>query len=401
LGRTFFPDNDWTRNKDGSPIRPYDMSTDTMYEFMGVRVDPVDEAIHAEMHKLTGPVETPGAISKGAAGYWIDGRLNDSFKAANLLLAQGVKMQRIDKASQGLHAGDWVVPSAPDALVTSVAKQTGVAFQPLKTAVTQGTHEATKLRIAMYQRYGGGNIDEGWTRWLIEDFKFPYVSIFDKELKAGNLNAKYDVIVIPEDSTATITGDRPAAGAAGGRGGGGRGGGGGEGGTPLPPEYRTGIGTDGVAALRAFVEKGGSLVTLAGASTFAIERFGLSVRDVVTGKSTKEFWCPGSTLKLEVDNTNPLAYGMQDRALGVYLMGNPAFTLTPTQHNERYEVVANYVSRDLLQSGWLVGEDTLAKQGVAVVAHVGSGRIVLLGIHVQHRAQTYGTFKLLFNNLIG
>ncbi len=403
LGRTFFPDNDWTRNKDGSPIRPYDMSTDTMYEFMGVRVDPVDEPIHAEMHKLTGPVETPGTISKGAAGYWIDGRLNDSFKAANLLLAQGVKMQRIDKPSQGLHPGDWVVPAAPDALVSSVAKQTGVSFQPLKATVTQGTHEATKLRIAMYQRYGGGNIDEGWTRWLIEDFKFPYVSIFDKELKAGNLNAKYDVIIIPEDSTATITGDRPAAGAAagGGRGGGGRGGGGGEGATPLPPEYRTGIGAEGVTALRTFIEKGGSLVTLAGASTFAIERFGLSVRDVVTGKSTKEFWCPGSTLKLEVDNTNPLAYGMPDHALGVYLMGNPAFTVTPNTHNERYEVVANYVSRDLLQSGWLVGEDTLAKQGVAVVAHMGTGRIVLLGIHVQHRAQTYGTFKLLFNNLIG
>jgi hypothetical protein len=169
----------------------------------------------------------------------------------------------------------------------------------------------------------------------------------------------------------------------------------------LPPEYRTGIGAEGVAALRSFVEKGGSLVTLAGASTFAIERFGLSVRDVTTGKSTKEFWCPGSTLKIDVDSSNPLAYGMQEHALGVYLQGNPAFALVPTTHNERYEVVASYADRDLLQSGWLVGEDTLAKQGTAVVAHVGTGRIVLLGIHVQHRAQTYGTFKLLFNNLIG
>jgi hypothetical protein len=403
LGRTFFPDNDWTRNKDGSPVRPYDMSTDTMFEFMGVRVDPLDEAIHAEMHKLTGPVQTPGKVSKGGSGYWIDGRLNDSFKVANLLLDKGVKLQRIDKASAGLHAGDWVVPSAPDALVSEIAKSTGVEFQPLKAAVTQGTHEATKLRIGMYQRYGGGNIDEGWTRWLIEDFKFPYASLFDKEIKAGNLNAKYDVIVIPEDSTATITGDRPAPGAAagGGRGGGGRGGGGGEGAIPMPPEYLTGIGAEGVAALRSFVEKGGSLVTLAGASTFAIERFGLSVSDVTTGKSTKEFWCPGSTLRMDVDNTNPLAYGMPQHALGVYLMGNPAFSLTPTAHNERYEVVAAYADRDLLQSGWLVGEATLAKHGTAVVAHVGTGRIVLLGIHVQHRAQTYGTFKLLFNNLIG
>jgi hypothetical protein len=386
------------------------MSTDTMYEFMGVRVDPVDEAIHADLRKLTGPVETPGTVSKGPAGYWIDGRLNDSFKAANLLLDKGVKLQRIDKAdaASGLHPGDWVAAAAPDALVSSIAKQTGVDFHPLKAPVSQGTHEATKLRIGMYQRYGGGNIDEGWTRWLIEDFKFPYTSLFDKEIKAGNLNAKYDVIILPEDTTATITGDRPAPGAAagGGRGGGGRGGDAGLGGggfatVALPPEYRTGIGAEGVAALRSFVEKGGSLVTLAGASNFAIERLGLSVRDVVAGKSTKEFWCPGSTLKIEVDNANPVAYGMPEHALGVYLQGNPAFALTPTAHNERYEVVASYESRDILQSGWLVGEDTLAKQAAAVVAHLGSGRVVLLGIHVQHRAQTYGTFKLLFNNLIG
>ncbi len=406
LGRTFFPDNDWTRNKDGSPIRPYDMSTDTMYDFMGVRVDPLEEVAAPTLKKLTAAVEPPTQISKGPAGFSIDGRLNDSFKAVNLLLDKGVKIQRIDKPSAGLLAGDWVIPSAPDAVVATVAKQSGVEFRPLKAPITQGTHEATKLRIGMYQRYGGGNIDEGWTRWLIEDFKFPYTSIFDKEIKAGNLNAKYDVIIFPEDSTATITGERPAAGAAagGGRGGGGRGGGGGGGGFgggATPPEYRTGIGADGVAALRAFIEKGGNMVTLAGASNFAIERFGLSVRDVTAGKTTKEFWCPGSTLKMNVDNTNPLAYGMPTSALGVYLQGNPVFDLPPTNYNERYEVVASFVDRDLLQSGWLVGEDNIARKATAVVAHVGAGRIVLLGIHVQHRAQTYGTFKLLFNNLIG
>ncbi len=104
---------------------------------------------------------------------------------------------------------------------------------------------------------------------------------------------------------------------------------------------------------------------------------------------------------MNVDNTNPLAYGMPSSALGVYLQGNPVFDVTPTNFNERYEVVASFVDRDVLQSGWLVGEDTLTRKASAVVAHLGSGRIVLLGIHVQHRAQTYGTFKLLFNNLVG
>jgi len=119
-----------------------------------------------------------------------------------------------------------------------------------------------------------------------------------------------------------------------------------------------------------------------------------------TDLTAKEFWCPGSTLKIKVDNTNPVAVGMPQDALAVYLMGNPAFILTPTAHNERYEIIAHYANRDLLESGWLVGEGTLARTGGVVVAHMGVGKIVLIGFRTQHRAQTYGTFKFLFNNLI-
>ena len=434
LGRTFFPDNDWTREKDGSPIRPYDMSTDTMYEYMGVRVDPVDDAFDADLKVLTGPLNPAGKISKGDAGYVISGALNESFRAVNQLLAQSVIVRRVTKPSQGLKPGDFVIPSAPEAALTAIAKETGVEFKPLKSPVTEGIHDVRKLRIGMYQRYGGGNMDEGWTRWTLEHFSFPSVPVLDAEIKKGDLNSKFDVIIFPEDSTATITGDAatpaaappagrggggagrgeggppsatpaaPAAAAGGGRGaGGGAGGGGGGGGfglIPAPPEYRTGIGAAGVTALREFVEKGGTMVTLGGASNFAIERFGLSIRNAVAGKSTKEFWCPGSTLKVKVDNTNPVAFGMPQDALAVYLMGNPAFILTPTAHNERYEIVVRYADRDLLQSGWLIGEDTLARTAGVVTAKLGSGKIVLIGFRTQHRAQTYGTFKLLFNTLI-
>jgi len=422
LGRTFFPDNDWTREKDGSPIRPYDMSTDTMYEFMGVRVDPVDDAIEAELKVLTGPLHAIGSVSKGEGGYSLSGAMNESFHVVNLLLAQSVAVRRVDKASQGLKPGDFVIPNASEAVLAPLAKDTGVDFRPMSNPVTEGLHDVRRLRIGMYQRYGGGNIDEGWTRWIMEQFSFPVVPIMDAEIKKGDLNSKFDVILFPDDSTATIVGEpagaapatAPAA-AAGGRGGRGgaappqvpaavpaevAGGAGRGGGIPTPPEYRTGIGAEGVASLRAFVQKGGTMVTLGGASNFAIERFGLSIRNAVAGKSTKEFWCPGSTLKVKVDNTNPVGYGMPQDALAVYLMANPAFILTPSAHNERYEIVVRYADRDLLQSGWLVGEQTLAKTGGVVVAHVGSGKIVLIGFRTQHRAQTYGTFKLLFNNLI-
>ncbi|SPE38355.1 Peptidase M14 family protein [Candidatus Sulfopaludibacter sp. SbA6] len=403
LGRTFFPDNDWTRNKDGSPIRPYDMATDTMYEFMGVRVDPVNEAVKGDLAKLAGAVPVAGKVASGGAGYWLDGRLNDSFKAVNLLLEKGVKVRRIDTPEQGLRAGDFVVGAGADATLAGVARETGVDFTALRGEIRQGAHDVPRPRVAMYQRYGGGNIDEGWTRWLLEDFKFPYTSLFDAEIKKGNLNEKYDAIVIPEDSTATITGDRAAAGAGGGgRGGGGGGGGefGGRGAENYPPEYRTGIGADGVNALKAFVEKGGTLVTLGAASNFAIERLGLSLRNVVANKTSKEFWCPGSTLKVKVDNTNPWAYGMPADALAVFLSNSPAFEITPTGHNEDYEVVVRYADRDLLQSGWLVGEENLAKKAAMVSAKLGSGHVVLIGFRAQHRAQTHGTFKLLFNALM-
>jgi len=271
----------------------------------------------------------------------------------------------------------------------------------------------------MYQRFGGGNIDEGWTRLVLEQFNFPYKSIFDPEIKAGNLIDKYDVLVIPSDSTQTITGEAAAAGAApagrggrgggapavangaaptqGGRGAGGEGGGGGRGGN-TPPEYRTGLGTEGVNAIRDFVQKGGTLVTLNGATAFPVDRLGIGVRNVLAGKTTKEFWCPGSMLRVTFDNTNPLAYGMPSHGLALYL-DSPAFEVTAPSA-ENYDIVVRYEDRDLLESGWLVGEENLARKAAVVSAKLGQGRVVLIGFPAQHRAQTHGTYKLLFNSLV-
>jgi hypothetical protein len=405
LDRTFYPDNEWTRDRDGSPIRPYDMATDTMFEYMGVRVDRLEDIAEIRdvpLVKVTANVVPSGKVTRSSIGYSIDGRLNDSFRAMNLLFAQNIALRRMDKASAGLRPGDLLVPPGSEAAMEVVARQTGVDFVPLKSAVSEGAHDIKRPRVAMYQRYGGGNIDEGWTRFALEDFKFDYSSIFDPEIKKGGLNEKYDVLIIPNDSTATITGEAPAAG--GGRGGRGSGGGGegGEGGFGrggnTPPEYRTGLGTEGVNAIRDFIQKGGTLVTLNGATAFPIDRLGIGVRNVLTGKSTKEFWCPGSTLKVNVDNTNPLAYGMPAKALALYL-NSPAFEIT-AQNSENYQVVVRYADRELLESGWLIGEENLAKRAAVVSAKLGQGKVVLIGFPAQHRAQMHGTYKLLFNALV-
>jgi hypothetical protein len=412
LGRTFYPDNSYTRDREGNPIRPYDMSTDTFAEFMGVRVDPVGERIEADLVKLTGHVPLSGTVAAKAAGAFVlSARLNDSFRAVNLLLDRGASVRRVGSdraqaggrsgvAAVGLEAGDFIVTGASDALATEIAGQTGVDFKALEGAVPSSASEVRKTRVAMYQRYGGGNMDEGWTRLMFEQFDVPYKSIMDAEIKAGGLEAKYDVIVLPADSVAAMTGERPAGGEAGGRGSQGRGGGRGGGPQNGPPEYRSGFGADGVKALEAFVEKGGTLLTFAQAGDLPIQRFGLPVRNVVAGLPSTEFWCPGSTLRVRFDNQHPVAYGMPNQGLALFMAGSQVYEVTSTDRSQDVEIVSTYGERDILQSGWLLGEQVIARKAAAVAVKHGEGRVVLIGFRPQHRDQTHGTFKLLFNALL-
>ena len=396
LGETHYPDNEWTRQQDGTPIRPYDMGQDVLAEYLGIKVDPLDAALKADFAKVAAQIEPAGKVAKGPAGYFIDGRLNDAFKAINLLFDRNVPMRRADGDGNGVRRGDFLVSaSAPDTLVADIAKQTGVDFNALKVEPKQA-HDLKRLRIGMYQRYRGGNMDEGWTRFLFEaQFMFPFKSVYDAEIKKGNLNANYDVFIFADDNTGTITGE----------GGGARGGeGGGRGGfaavpDSTPPEYRSGIGNDGVNAIKDFVAKGGTLITLGGATDFAITRLGLPVRNVVAGLSSKEFFCPGSTLRVKVDNTNPLAYGMPEDAL-VLFHYSPAFDVAATDYNEKNQIIVRYADRNVERSGWLNGEKYIAgKTAVASIAY-GEGRVILIGFRTQNRAQTQGTYKFLFNALV-
>jgi hypothetical protein len=366
-----------------------------MFEFMGVRVEPVDEAVRTDLVKVASAIETAGKVPDAPA-YSLDGRLNDAYRAVNLLLDKGVAVRRVDRpAGSALQAGDFVLTGAAAAFA-DVAKRTGVDFRPLAGGrEPEGlvAHAVRRQRIAMYQRYGGGNMDEGWTRWVLEQWRFPYTSIMDKEIKAGGLETRFDVIILPADSVAAMTGERPEGPAARGRG---------FGAPPasIPPEYRSGFGKEGTDALKAFVQKGGTLVTFGEAGSLPIERFGLPLRNVVADRKPVEFWCPGSTLNVRVDNAHPLAYGMPPRALATFLAGSQAYEIVPTERNEETETIVTFVDRDILESGWLLGEPVIAKKAAMVSVKQGDGRVVLIGFRPQHRAQTEGTFKLVFNALL-
>ena len=397
LERTVYPDDAWSRETDNTPRRPYDTATDTIAEFMGVRVDPIEQPFEGDFEVITKYQPPTGKrVGTSMIGYIFDGRLNDSFKATNVLLNKGVKVLRIDKAlrlnDKFFTPGSFVVSAGSENFLNEIAQDYGVPFYSLKKDLEVKNHEIKQPKIAIYQRYYGGNIDEGWTRWLLEKYAFHYTTIQDEEIATSSLTEKYEVIILPNDPTPLITGKnleeyyekrfkgRRAV-------------------PNYPPEYRSGIGQDGVEHLKKFVEDGGTLVAFNEACQFAIDELELHIDNVLKDVKPKEFFCPGSTLKAEIDNSHVLAFGMPKHAFLLF-KDSPAFNVVPSESNEAYEIVVKYPEKDILKSGWLLGEEKIANKAAMIKAKQGKGQVILVGFRVQHRAQTHGTFKLLFNSLL-
>ena len=213
LGRTFYPDNTYTRDREGNPIRPYDMATDTFAEFMGVRCDPLADPMTQGLTKMTG-----AGLARRHGGRERGERLRDQHEAERRV------SRREPAARQGrdgspravrrrLHAGRFRRHRRRRRRsIAEVAKQTGVDFAALTSAVPPAAYALRKPRIAMYQRYGGGNMDEGWSRLMFEQFDIPVKPLMDAEIRKGDLNASYDAIILPADSVAAMTGEAAAAG---------------------------------------------------------------------------------------------------------------------------------------------------------------------------------------------
>lgn len=396
LLRTRYPDNIWTRDKDGSPLKPQDTATDTLAEFMGIRVVPVKEKVEGDFEKASKPVIDEARVTgESNLGYLIDCRLNDSFTAVNRLLTSGALVSRSSKGMEAggcsLPKGSFIIEGMNSKEIMRIIGNLNISIHPLAEG-DDGKKQVKRLRIGVYQRYWGGNIDEGWTRWILEQFEFPYTTLKDDEFKKGGLKDRFDLIIFPDDKTPFITGEgveewwrenRPEA--------------------PFPvypPEYRGGIGKEGVESVKMFVNEGGYLLAFNDACDFAIEALNLDVENVLSKTSSKTFFCPGSTLRVDVDTDNPLGYGMPREAL-IFFWDSPAFRILPSQCNEKYVPVVTYPDSELLQSGWLIGEEKLKRKAAMILAQIGRGRAVLFGFRVQHRAQTHGTFKLFFNCLFG
>ncbi len=396
LTQTRFPDDSFTRQGDGTPNRPYDTATDTMAEFMGVTLDASDFVGDLQVEQVT-EYEAPVGIvdEESEVGYLLDTRENAAFKAVNMLLRDNVPINRVFEpiiaGDFKLPAGCFFIESGYEDKLSDVAENVGVNFHAL-IDIEADMEEIKGLKVGLYQRYWGGNIDMGWTRLVLEQFSFQYTLLKDNDIIDGDLT-QFDVIILPHDSKEMITGgdqlkqwwkeERP--------------------GWPLtvyPPEYESGLGEEGKDKLVEWVKEGGTLFTIGGATEYAIDALNLPITNVVKDLGFKEFHCPGSTLQVMFENTHPAAYGMPEEGLALF-WGSPAFKVNPGPNNHLYEVIAVYPESDILESGWLIGEEKIANMMAAINAGVDDGNVVLMGPRVQHRCQTHGTFKLLFNSLLG
>ena len=225
-------------------------------------------------------------------------------------------------------------------------------------------------------------MDEGWTRWLLEQFEFPYTSVFDRDVRGGNLRAKFDVILLPDATYEQMLNGLPVG--------------------SMPDGYTGGMTAAGVSHLTEFVNQGGTLVAMDRAGELPLTAFDLPIRNVTRDQRDTDFYVPGSILRITVDPTHPVAYGMPLEAAAFFIHG-PAFALsdrsTPAV-SDSIHVVARYPESNLLMSGWMLGEPVIAGRPAVVEASVGKGRVVLLGFRSEHRGQTHGTYKLLFNSLL-
>jgi hypothetical protein len=260
--------------------------------------------------------------------------------------------------------------------MTEIARTLGVdsvaAELPLENAM-----RIRSPRTALYQPWGG-NMDEGWTRWLLEQNEFPFATVHPQDIRKGDLLKKYDVLIFPDMPAVEIVDGLTSK--------------------NMPEEYRGGIEKSGIRALQYFMEKGGTVIAMGQSSSLLMDEFGAPYRDGLRGLKRETFFCPGSILRILVDNKHPIAYGMKEEASGYFIH---SMALEPNSPSAgQGSVVVRYPESNVLKSGWLNGESHLYKKIGAAEVRLGRGRMILLPLRVQHRAQPYGTFKLLFNSIL-
>jgi Zinc carboxypeptidase len=396
----------------GPPTPPYDNAGYTLAYQMGVTFDRILDGFDGPFEKINGLVKpVPGRVNAvaNAAGFLLSHQVNDSIIATNRLLSSGEEVywlkQPISANGKSYGPGAIFIPAKSSTLLKlqKLADDIGLTFDAVASKPTGEAYKLRALRIGLWDRYGG-SMPSGWVRWILEQYEIPFSVVYPPTLDAGDLANKFDVLIFVDGGIPARDGGGP----------GGRGGGGGFGGPidpqSIPAEFRDRVGNVTVARtipkLREFLEAGGAVLTI-GSSTGLAYNTGLPIANALMERTQdgterplqrEKYYIPGSILQVRVDNTNPLAYGMNDK-LDVFFDNSPVFRLRPEALMKGVKPVAWFDSDKPLRSGWAWGQKYL-QDGVAVAeARVGKGKLFLFGPEITFRGQPHGTFKFLFNGI--
>jgi len=387
------------RTATGAPETPYDLAGWTLPMQMGVAVDRVDETFGARLEAVTDSVAPAPGTVQGAAdfGFAFSHRPNTSLEAANELLAEGAPVHWAEEGvtanGTDLGRGAFVVERQDGSAeqVETIAQAHGIDVHGLTQKPEGLLHELEQPRVGLYKSWVP-SMDEGWTRWVLKNYDVPVDTLHDADVRSGDLS-QYTSIILPDHYSTDLLLHGHEAGS-------------------MPEEYVGGLGLEGALILEKYVKQGGNIVAFDGASAFAIEQFGLPVRDVTEGVPNSDFFIPGSLIRTTVNTEHPLAYGMQETVEASFQQSRAFKAVQQDRTGEGgrediarsdpppVQVVARYAEDDLLMSGWALGakKHIGGKAAMMSVGH-GDGNVVLFGFRPQFRGQPRGTYKLMFNAL--
>ncbi len=323
----------------GPPRHPYDVTAHTLPLLFGVDAHAVSELPRIPLTREHFALFSPAPTSYSASD-------TDSWYSVNALWNAGAQVWR------NLSTGDF----APQ------DRGPGWTLIP-------------RPRIALY-RSAVPSIDEGWTRWLLEQFGFAYTSVGNQILQSGNLKSRFDVVVFPDQPASDLIRGATSA--------------------ELPAPYTGGIDPAGEEALKSFARSGGSLIFFNRSTTYATRRLGIPATNIVENLPDTEFYSPGSLLNVHL-SPGPLTLGLPQE-LAIWSEQSPAWSIPPPSSQSRS--IAAYAAEPILASGWLLGSAVLAHQSALLDVKLGRGHVILFGMRPQYRAQSYQTFKLFFNALL-
>ena len=379
-------------SSDGEPLYPYDVTSWSFPIQMGVNCEKIDQPFETDMKQILHPPfpkgETTGTSNYG---YAISHQFNNTSIAVNRLLKSGVQALAASSKFQdngiNFEQGTIIIPQSGNIFpkLKKISDDLYLPIHALKQPLPEEKIEIKSVRVGLYKPWRA-SMDEGWTRWLLEQFEFDLISVHNDMIKKGELNKKLDVLIIVDIDKRTIIDPKPGDSRAA------------RFYRPLPEKYEGGIGKEGVSHLKQFVKKGGTLITLDSGYRLPVDEFPLPVTNALENVSRSEYNAPGVMLKVNIDTDHPIGWGMPKTA-AAFVSRSPGFVTSQPIGDVDRTVVARYPEEPLLISGWIKGEKLLQRKAAIVDFKFGKGKVILLGFRAQHRAQPHGTFKLLFNSI--